>query len=70
MWSYECVFEHSDIAETLASSKSLTQTSISVVAETGELALQFALNELKNNPDYELIGIARRNAIRTILKNK
>jgi hypothetical protein len=73
MWSYECVFEHPDKTKSIIkkggmTNLPLTQTSITVVADTGELALQFAIKELEDNPGYELVGIARRNAIRTILK--
>lgn len=69
MWSYECVFEHRDYnKKKTRNSAPLTQTSKCIVTDSGEKALKFAIDELKNFTDYELIGIVRRNAIVHIIK--
>jgi hypothetical protein len=75
MWTFECVFEHPKKPKKITKKDGVTgvemsQTSITIAADSGELALQFAMDELKKNLDYELIGIIRRNAIVTIIKRK
>jgi hypothetical protein len=72
MWSYECVFEHRDRAKkrTLKGGMRvpMTQTSECIVADSGEKALQFAMDELKKFDDYELVAVVRRNPIIQIIK--
>jgi hypothetical protein len=81
MWSYEIVFEHSERpagtrkkrsrngAHILGTMKTVSNT---VVADSGDLALQYALDELKKMrcyyADYELVAVIRRNAIVGILR--
>ena len=68
MWSYECIFEHRDMnKKRTRNSVPLTQTSICIVAETGEQVLNYAIEELKRFETYELIAVIRRNAIARIL---
>jgi len=74
MWSYECVFEHRDHNKrrTLKGSPKgvpMTQTSECIVADTGEQALQYAMDELKKFDDYELVGVIRRNPIIQTIKS-
>jgi PDZ domain-containing secreted protein len=73
MWSYECAFEHPKKPKKITKKDGVTgvemsQTNITIAADSSELALQFAMDELKKNEDYELVGIIRRNAIVAILK--
>lgn len=71
MWSYECIFEHADMRNKRVKSQTpLTQTSETVVANNGEQALQYAIEELKKFEDYQLIAVVRRNPIIRILKEE
>jgi len=81
MWSYEIIFERSersagtrkrkkcDGTQILGTLKTVTNT---VVAESGDQALQYALDEMKRMrnyyADYDLVAVIRRNAIIAILK--
>ena len=81
MWSYEIIFEHSERlagtrkkksrngAHILGTMKTVSNT---VVADSGDLALQYAMDEMKKMrccyADYDLVAIIRRNAIVGILR--
>ena len=83
MWSYEIVFERSEEPAGVPLKKKrkggvttigspLKTVSETIVADSGDLALQYALDELKKMRgvyrDYELVAVIRRNAICGILK--
>ena len=83
MWSYEIVFERSEEPVGVPLKKKrkkgvttvgspLKTVSNTVVADSGDLALQYVLDELKKMrgvySDFELVAIIRRNAICGILK--
>ena len=74
-WSYECVFEHRD--RTIKRKRNpvvpgmsvpMAQTSEGIVADSGEKALQYAMDELKKFDDYELVAVVSRNPIIQIIK--
>jgi hypothetical protein len=46
----------------------MTQTSECIVTDSGEKALQYAMDELKKFDDYELVAVVRRNPIVQIIK--
>jgi hypothetical protein len=73
MYSYECVFEHPKIPKTIEKKDGITgmqmeQTSVSIVADTGIQALQYAIAQIKTYQDYELVAVIRRHPIIVIIK--
>jgi hypothetical protein len=74
MWSYEVVFQHPKRPKKITKRDGVTgiqlqDTSETIVSPSGELALQYALEELKKFDDYELVGIIRRHPIIKIIKD-
>jgi hypothetical protein len=67
MWSYECIFECIDKNNEVTGA--LINISETIVVENGKQALEYAIEELKLNEDYILVGIIRRHAIIKIIKN-
>ena len=77
LWSYECAFEHRD--RTIRRKRNpvgpgmsvpMTQTVECIVTDSGEKALQYAMDQLKKFDDYELVGVIRRNPIIQIIKKE